>query len=271
MTHHCKRHRPAAPRARHRRLTAGYHARRLTAIVAFAAAAIGLLYAAPGPASAAQSGASNTYAASMSDGTEAATDYGSGFPGGPIGAQVLSLKDYTSRSDWMTFGDSITKGGYKAMAAAAPDKRLAVDAWSGRNTAATVDSLENLLAQGYEIPDRVVWATGSNDVFNPFVMPAQLARMFAAMPANVERIYMLDVQVNRPGYAGDQRNTMLVNKAIWEACAKEPRCTLISWSSFLAAKPAYRLPAYIDGGGVHPTVPTGYDARAALIAGAVTW
>ena len=253
------RHRRTKPR--HRRTTLGDHARRLGAVLSLSAATIGLLYAVPN-----QADAKSAYAQTMSE-PEAQTDYGSGFPGGPVGTPVKSTADYTGRSVWMVVGDSITVRGYKALAATHPDQRLAVDAWSGRNTQLAVDSV---LATLNEIgpdnfPAQLIMATGTNDIFNPFVMPAQIQRLLSAVPSTT-KVYWVDVQADRPSYTGDQRNSMMVNKAIWQNCTGN--CEVISWAGFLAAKPS-RLGMYIDAGGVHPTIPTGVNAWAAVLGGAV--
>lgn len=274
--HHCKGHRTPA---RHRRTTTGDHVRRLAAFAAFFGALVGLLYAVPGPANAEQS-----YAQHMTSTDEAfntastasaeAIDYGSGQPGGPLGSPVKSTVPYTAISDWMIVGDSITVRGYKELLPLTPGKRLAVDAWSGRNTKLAVDSvLATLEDVGPEaFPKRLVWATGSNDVFAPGVVAAQLKRLLDALPDDV-RVWFVDTQVARPSFPADQRNCMWVNSQIWTT-ATAYGAPVISWATFLASKPA-RLSWYVDPGGVHPTLPTedkpnsGTKAWAALIVGAV--
>jgi hypothetical protein len=197
--------------------------------------------------------------------TAAYADYGSGVAGGPVGTPVLSTAPYTAVSDVLIVGDSITVRGYKDLAAALPGKRLAVNAHSGRNTKASIDSLFQWLANGYKLPPVLIMAVGSNDVMSPFVMDAQVKRLLDAGPSTT-KIYWMDVQVSRPKYAvADQRNSMIVNRAIWTRCVGG--CAVISWASFLAAKPA-RLGWYLDSGGVHQTV-SGSKAWAALIAGSV--
>lgn len=194
-----------------------------------------------------------------------ATDYGSGTAGGKVGSPVLSTIPYTAVSDVMIVGDSITVRGYKALAAALPGKRLAVNAWSGRNTKDSVDSLFASMQNGVVLPPVLVMATGANDVFDPFVMAAQVQRLLAGVPSGT-KVYWVDIQVARPKTAlADQRNSEQVNRAIWQRCTGD--CTVISWASFLAAKPS-RLGMYLDTGGVHPNA-AGTKAWAALIAGSL--
>lgn len=193
-----------------------------------------------------------------------ATDYGSGVAGGPVGSPVLSTVPYTAVSDVMILGDSITMRGYKELAAALPGKRLAVNAWSGRNTRDAIDSLFAQMQAGLKLPPVLIMATGANDVFDPPAFTAQVKRLLAGVPGT--KVYWLDVQVSRPKTAvADQRNSEQVNRAIWQGCT-DP-CTVISWASFLAEKPA-RLTWYLDAGGVHPNA-AGTKAWAALIAGSL--
>lgn len=275
--HHCKRHKPAA---RHRRQASRAKHQGLVAAFGILAAMLGVLYAAPGPAQAdtsyaqAMTTSEEAFTATTTDDGTAWVDYGSGKPGGPLGSPVKSTVSYTAISDWMIVGDSITVRSYKELLPLTIGKRLAVDAWSGRNTQLAVDSVLDTLAQvGPEnFPKRLVWFTGSNDVFAPGVVRAQLERLYAALPSDVQ-VWFVDTQVARPSFPADQRNCMWVNSQITQV-ATAHGAKIISWATFLASKPS-RLGMYIDAGGVHPTLPTeekpnsGTKALAALIAGAV--
>jgi hypothetical protein len=196
--------------------------------------------------------------------------YGSGLPAGPVSSPIRSTPSYIAMSKWMIAGDSITVRGYKDLAATNTGARLAVNAWSGRNTQLTVDEIMNKNLTP-TIPEYLIMAVGSNDVMSPFVMPAQVKRLLDYVTANFPRtkIYWVDVQVNRPAYSpADQRNSMIVNKAIYQGCTTQANCTVISWASFLAAKPS-RIPMYIDSGGVHPIISIGTKAWAGVIDAAV--
>jgi hypothetical protein len=182
--------------------------------------------------------------------------------GGPVGTPVVSTVPYTAISDVLLVGDSISVRGYKDLAAYLPGKRLAVNAWSGRGTKASVDAV---LSMPY-LPPVLVMAVGSNDVMAPFEMAAQVKRLLAGVPGSV-KVFWVDVQVSRPGFAvADQRNSGVVNMAVWQGCTG--RCSVVSWASFLAAKPS-RLTMYLDAGGVHPVMGVGTKAWGCLIASAV--
>ena len=193
-------------------------------------------------------------------------DYGSGAAGGPVGTPVMSTAPYTVTADVLLVGDSISVRGYKDLAYYLPGKRLAVNAWSGRNTKDSVDSLFKMVADGYKLPPVLVMAVGSNDVMSPFAMEAQVKRLLDWVPVTT-KVFWVDVQVSRPAYAvADQRNSGMVNRAVWQGCTGS--CTVISWASFFAAKPA-RIGWYLDAGGVHPKVGVGTKAWGCLIATAV--
>ena len=197
----------------------------------------------------------------------ATLDYGSGKAGGATGTPVLSTVPYTAVSDVLIVGDSITVANYKALAAQLPGVRLAVNARSGRGT---VDAVNQVLAMPY-VPPRVIMAVGSNDVFDPPVMAAQIARLRSALEPRGVKVSWVDVQVSRVKYSpavqlADQRNTGWVNAQIHSGCVAP--CTVIGWGEFLSANPSYRLPAYLRDG-VHTTA-AGTAAWAVLIAGEVS-
>ena len=185
----------------------------------------------------------------------------SGLPAGPVGTPVISTQAYTAQSPERTVlvvGDSITVRSYKALATALGGRRLAVNAHSGRNTRLSIDSL---LAQMKGLPDEawpadLLMATGTNDIFAPGAMRAQVARLLSVVPAHV-RVHWVTVYAARPAYLlADRHNSYLVNQSIVAGCkAAVPagRCTLVTWGSFIAGSP-YRMRTDIDSGGVHPTV-----------------
>lgn len=196
----------------------------------------------------------------------ASADYGSGAPSGPVGTPVLSTVPYTAVSDWMIFGDSITVGAYKNLAAAKPGWRLAVNAQSGRGT---VDAVDEALAAPF-LPKHVIMAVGSNDVMNPPIMAGQIKRLRAALEPRGIQVYWVETHVVR--YRGtaaqqlaDMRNTGWVNAQVNAGCIAP--CKVITWSQFLNAKPYYRLPTYLRDG-VHLSE-AGKPPWAALLAASV--
>lgn len=174
-------------------------------------------------------------------------DYGSG-PTYPAGiSKVISTPAYTAVSDVLVVGDSITVDAYKALAAALPGKRLAVNAHSGRGTA---ESVTAVLAMPH-VPPVVLMAVGSNDVPNPPVMAGQIKRLRDALEPRGIKVRWVTVQVVR--YRGtaamqlaDQRNSGWVNAQIWAGCVAP--CRVVDWAGFLAGYPGYRLPAYLRDG-----------------------
>ena len=198
----------------------------------------------------------------------ATRDYGSGPTPIPTSAAVVSTADYTSRSQWMIFGDSITLGGYayKTLAAQRPTWRLAVNAQSSRGTTATVTAAINTP----DLPAHVIMAVGSNDVPNPPVMAAQIKRLRDALEPRGITVYWGTVHVVRTrGTAAqqlaDQRNSGWVNAQIQAGCTAP--CRVIDWGSFLAGYPSYRIPAYLRDG-VHLS-DQGKAPWSALISGAI--
>jgi hypothetical protein len=247
MTHHCKRHRPAA---RHRRLTAGFHARRLATIAAFAAAAIGLLYAVPVPAGAQQSDTASTAA------TVRRVDYGSGplsnwqtLTHGTVGDILDTQYDGDAQADVLIVGDSITTRTYSDLIARiqAAGHTAAVNYWSGRPTAPAVDWVLSLSTK----PKRIVMASGSNDVMDPSVMTAQIRRLKAGLPETTELLWV-DTYVARPAYgAADLRNTAAVNKQILAEMGPD---AVISWFDMFWTQPWRALTTGYLQDGVHPWV-----------------
>lgn len=187
----------------------------------------------------------------------------SGAAAGPIGAPVMSTQSYTTISDVLVVGDSITVRGYKELAAALPGRRLAVNAQSGRNTALSIDALFRQMQAGVKLPPVLVMAVGANDIFSSGVMAGQVKRLLAGVPAST-KVFWVDVSVLRPAYKlADGFNSARVNQSIRAYCTG--KCTVISWAGFLAVNGRGKL---IDSGGVHQT-PAGAKAWGKLIAGPV--
>lgn len=192
----------------------------------------------------------------------------SGLPAGPIGTPVISTAAYTAVSDVLVVGDSITVRSYKQLAAALPGKRLAVNAQSGRNTRLSIDAL---LVQMKGVPadkwpSDLFMATGTNDIFAPSVMAAQIKRLLAAVPSYV-RVHWVTVYAARPATRfADHLHASQINAQIIAGCTG--RCTVISWGSYIGSS-AYRIRTYIDAGGVHPT-PAGQVVWGKLLAAGVT-
>lgn len=187
----------------------------------------------------------------------------SGVPAGPVGTPVVSTVDFTNRADLEVVGDSITVRSYKSLPAQLPGERIAVNAQSGSNTAQSIDRLQAQLKAGARLPQRLVMATGANDIFVPGNVGAQVRRLLTLVQAQspTTRVYWVDVSVLRPGFLfADRVNSGKVNSQIRQFCTGS--CTVISWAGFLAS---VQRSKYIDKGGVHP-LPAGQVEWAKLIA-----
>lgn len=173
--------------------------------------------------------------------------------------------------DVRIYGDSITFGGKSALAAELNNLgyTLFVDAWSGRSTTPAVDALvaETVL------PNDVIMAVGTNDMFNPVVMGAQVQRAENFIAAyNAEhgtsvRLWWVDVQATRWGQTdvierNDQRNSMAINMAIYK---RIPVNNIIAWNQRFMDNPALLTTYLVDG--VHPKTGSGYAYWAAVLRG----
>lgn len=184
------------------------------------------------------------------------TTYPHGIDGDPATADVLVV------------GDSIVNRcrPYLRLRLAAAGLTSVFDYWSSRPTAPAVDrmlSYSRIYAPGTF--KAVAMGNGTNDIFDPTVMAAQIAR------AKVIDSPLLwgSVYAGRPAtLTADLRNTGWVNQQV-----SASGLPVIDWFAFLAAKPA-RVDVYLDSGKIHPTVltpavigdGTGCDAWASIYA-----
>ena len=177
------------------------------------------------------------------------TDYGSGLLGD------WTTYSHATSSNWDTatvgiVGDSITTRGCDELSTALTTEfgvALAYDYWSSRPTTPAVDAL---LARGLW-PSVLAMAPGANDIYNPPVMAAQIARVKAACPPTTHLLWV-DVQVCRTSQTtavqiADQRNTNWVNNQIWGSGVK-----VVPWSYWLASSSMGGRLSYYLQDGVHP-------------------
>jgi hypothetical protein len=199
-------------------------------------------------------------------------DYGSGMLGDWSGLrQVISspstIRQVRSAGGVFMAGDSITAATYVELGQMVGP--LAVNAWSGRPTAPAVDAIAGWIST-YGAPQRILMATGNNDIFDPTVMGAQVDRlMTAAGPGRT--VFWVSVQVSRWLYSAavqlaDQRNSGWVNAQLYEATSRWPNLRVIPWHWWLAVKPS-RLAAYLTDG-VHVN-PAGGTFRNTIIRDAI--
>ncbi|WP_238153000.1 hypothetical protein [Kribbella speibonae] len=142
--------------------------------------------------------------------------------------------------------------------------------WAGQPTSAAVDALEQW-SRSYGLPRRIVMAVGSNDIFDPPAFAAQVER--ALRIAGPQRsVVWVDVQVSRTDeptvvQVADQRNSEWINLQLSQAASRHPNLRIVHWAEFLAAQPERLHTDLRDGR--HTTVPTGQNARNALILQAI--
>lgn len=195
------------------------------------------------------------------------TLYGSGCLAWPNNLQH-GIDGNPATADVLIAGDSIITGCRPYLRLRLADYGLSVvfDYWSGRPTTPTVDRMLSY-SRIYQ-PESfkaVVMATGTNDIQDPTVMAAQIAR---AKVIDSPLMWGTVLAQRSASYSADLRNSGWVNSQI--AASGLP---LIDWAAFLSAYPGYRIPNYLRDG-VHPTVKTppakgdlsGCDSFAAIYA-----
>lgn len=190
---------------------------------------------------------------------------------GPIGDwtsfQHANFGDLSGpdQADVVIVGDSITTRGYTELAAwlAARGKTLAGSYWSGRPTTPAVDWALSLSTK----PKILVMASGTNDIFGPGVMTAQVARLKAwADTAPVTRLIWVDTFAQRPlTETCDLRNSGWVNSQIRQTMAGGEVC---GWSYGFADNPS-RIGYYLLPDGIHPIEGTGTNYWAAVVGGCI--
>jgi hypothetical protein len=193
--------------------------------------------------------------------TTASTDYGSGAWGGPVSAPVRTGDPATS--DVLLVGDSIGQRCTADIrsALAAKGLTLATVTQSGQNTA----GLFQLLQATPHPSAKVLMEAGTNDVFEPFAMPGQVAAVMNWAASNGLEVYWADTYVGRSAtVVDDVRNSGQVNEAIASAVSTSHR---VKWVEALtAARGRGRALSYYLADGVHPSVTPGCPFYAATVA-----
>lgn len=173
----------------------------------------------------------------------AALNYGSGALGNYDGLSKATV----GTGSTLLVGDSITARCNAKYVAKAPG--TAVRFWSGSPTSAAVDYVLSLPTP----PKRVIMATGTNDLFNPPAIAAQIVRLKAALPDT--EIYWVLPFAARAGQTltvqlADMRNSAWVGNYIQQAI---PASHIVDWYGVMAATPGrgVAISKYLQDG-VHP-------------------
>ena len=165
------------------------------------------------------------------------------------------------------FGDSIgvQDGPALAKQLAQLGINMAVHNWAGRPVTPAVDALD-MWAQEYGLPHRILMSVGSNDIFAPPAVQAQVDRTMNIV-GDERTVYWVNVQAARTGVApevkiADQRNSAWINLQLADAQRRYENLRIVHWAEHLASKPN-RLARYLRDG-LHPSVPLGQNARNSL-------
>jgi hypothetical protein len=195
--------------------------------------------------------ASGTSAAQLAD--QGTTNYGSGVYPGPTTSVIQDPGWASSSLQWGMVGDSIT---YRC----APELRAAFSAKGinlaiRANSGADMDAINTWLESLTYMPDRIIVAGGTNNVFDPFSMKAEIARTKAAIGLGTELVWV-DTYVGRSAtLADDIRNSGQVNDAIHAAV---PADHVVDWLANLTSTRGRGLAiSYYLQDGVHPWVSAG--------------
>ncbi|WP_406049020.1 hypothetical protein [Kribbella sp. NBC_00889] len=166
------------------------------------------------------------------------------------------------------FGDSIALQDARSLAKQLTlvGINIAANNWAGRPVTPAVDAL-NTWAQDYGLPHRILMSAGSNDIFTPPAVAAQIERTMQIVGED-RTVFWVNIQAARTLYGpaiqvADQRNSAWINLQLAEAQRRHDNLRIIQWAEHLAAKPE-RLQLYLRDG-LHPSIPRGQNARNALI------
>ncbi|HEY3558160.1 MAG TPA: hypothetical protein VGL05_11885 [Kribbella sp.] len=183
------------------------------------------------------------------------------------------IRDVLAFDGIFLFGDSIAVQDSPALERLLADRNgdsIAFHDWSGQPASAAVDALEEW-SHRYGLPNRIVMAVGTNDIFDPPAFAAQVER--ALRIAGPKRtVYWVNVYASRTKQPAavrdaDLSNSAWINQQLDAAALEHPNLRIIDWSAFLTSQP--NRPAQYLRDGVHTKEPLGGTARNELIADAI--
>lgn len=148
-------------------------------------------------------------------------------------------------------------------------KALAVHSWAGQPAEFVVDTVQ-AWATTYGLPRRIVLSAGTNDIFKPPAVAAQVDRALRiAGPART--VYWVNTSVARTRESdliqrADRRNSAWVNSQLDYAGRRYPNLKIVRWAEFLAE---VKYPHRYLRDGLHTSVPLGQHWRNELILRAI--
>lgn len=207
----------------------------------------------------------------------AAMNYGSGeLSDWTTKSKAISTATFYNRAKtdngvWM-FGDSIANADDSHLAGLLAPRTLAVNNWNSRPTPPAVDALEDAISVYNGLPNYILMATGTNDIFDPPGFGAQVDRTMALVAGQAQviwvNVYCGRFAVAQPIRESDIRNSGWVNNQLWARAGKYDNLSIVDWYGFLCGNPGYRIGNLLSDG-VHTTVPLGQNSRNSLIMGAL--
>ncbi|MFF0338594.1 hypothetical protein [Kribbella sp. NPDC004875] len=213
----------------------------------------------------------------ITDGSGSLGNYGSGVLGAwERQARAISNEAQIRRTretdGVFMFGDSIGVQDGPALARQLSKLgiSIAVHNWAGRPVTPAVDALDTW-AQEYGLPHRILMSVGSNDIFTPPAVAAQVDRTMQIV-GEERTVYWVNVQAARTAHGADvkvsdQRNSAWINLQLAEAQRRYDNLRIVHWAEHLASSPN-RLARYLRDG-LHPSVTLGQNARNGLIIDAI--
>ncbi len=197
---------------------------------------------------------------------------------GPYGSGVLApwqtkrrvisdprhIRLVTAANGVVMFGDSLAIQDTPALTQrlkARTGDLLATHNWAGHPSGPATDALE-IWARTYGLPNRILMAVGTNDIFDPPAVAGNVERVMEIVGRR-RTVVWVTVAVERPKtVAPDRANSAWVNRQLRAAERKHPNLKLARWAEFLAANPGPPKRYLRDG--AH-TTPAGQKIRNELI------
>lgn len=138
---------------------------------------------------------------------------------------------------------------------------LATHNWAGHPSGPATDVLETW-ARTYGLPNRILMAVGTNDIFNPPAVAANVERVMSIVGRRRTVVWVTVAVERRRTVEPDRANSAWVNRQLRAAERKHPNLKLARWAEFLAADPSPSKRYLRDG--AH-TTPVGQKIRNELI------